>query len=209
MIDFSLFFGFLAASTVLIAIPGPNVMLIAVQSAAHGRRAGLFIVLGLTTGQALQVSLVLLGLSALLSLWASGYVLLKILGGGYLLWLAIQAFLHAKRHIAYNEPLAPPTSSHLFRRGVLVALANPKTMLFHAAFLPQFVSGMSPVVPQLIVLAISFLLIAWCLDSVWAMGFGSLQRVIKHPVVQNGLNWVSGGVYLVMGILVLTRRSPG
>jgi threonine/homoserine/homoserine lactone efflux protein len=90
-----------------------------------------------------------------------------------------------------------------------VALANPKTMLFHAAFLPQFVSGMSPVMPQLMLLAISFLLIAWCLDSVWAMGFGSLQRVIKHPVVQNGLNWVSGGVYLVMGILVLTRRSPG
>ncbi len=209
MIDVALFFGFLAASAILIAIPGPNVLLIAVQSATYGRRAGLLIVLGLTTGQLVQVSLVLLGLSALLSLWGAAYMVLKVLGGGYLLWLAVQAFVHAKKRVGQTSAPPMPTSSHLFRRGIMVALANPKTMLFHAAFLPQFVSSAYPVVPQLIVLAISFLLVAWCLDSVWAVGMGSMQRMLKHPGVQNGLNWVSGLVYLVMGILVLTRRSPG
>jgi threonine/homoserine/homoserine lactone efflux protein len=209
MIDFTLFLGFLAASIVLIAIPGPNVMLIAVQSAAHGRRAGLFIVLGLTAGQALQVSLVLLGLSSLLSLWASGYELLKILGGGYLIWLAIQAFRHAKKHIAYSEPLEQPASPHLFRRGVLVALANPKTMLFHAAFLPQFVSEGYPATAQLIILAASFLLVALSLDSLWALGFGSARRMFTHPRMQTGLNWLSGVIYLVMGGLVLSRRVAG
>ncbi len=207
MIELPLFFGFLLASAILIAIPGPNVMMIAAQSALHGRRAGLLVVLGLTTGQAIQVALVLTGLSAILTVWGAAYGVLKVLGALYLFWLASRAFKQARMVAGGGESMPTPAFGHLFRRGILVALANPKTMLFHAAFLPQFVSSDFAAVPQLMILAISFLLTALSLDSLWALGFGSFRRVLGHYKLRNGLNWASGMVYLVMGGFALSRRS--
>ncbi|MCF6293306.1 MAG: LysE family translocator [Robiginitomaculum sp.] len=207
MIELPTLLGFIAASSLLILIPGPNVVLIALQSALHGRRSGLLVVAGLTSGQAVQILLVLAGLSALLSVWSVAFTVLKVLGALYLLWLAFEAFTHTRQAVVSSEGAIIEPVRNLFLRGVLVALANPKTMLFHAAFLPQFVSVQYSVFPQLILLGSIFLCLAFFLDSLWAIAISSMRRFMQNSRVQSWLKWGTGLVYLIMGVLLFTRKS--
>lgn len=207
MIELSTLLGFIVASSLLILIPGPNVALIALQSALHGRRSGLLVVAGLISGQAVQILLVLAGLSALLSVWNIAFTALKVLGALYLLWLAFEAFAHARKTVVSSEGANIEPVRNLFWRGVMVALANPKTMLFHAAFLPQFVSTQYSVVPQLVLLGSVFLGLAFFLDSLWAIAISSMRRFMVNSRVQSWLKWGTGFVYLIMGVLVFTRKA--
>ncbi|MBL1430167.1 MAG: LysE family translocator [Robiginitomaculum sp.] len=207
MIELPLLFAFVLASAVLILIPGPNVALIALQSALYGRRSGLLVVAGLTSGQAVQILLVLAGLSALLSVWGIAFTVLKVLGALYLLWLAFEAFAIASKTVDSNEKSIIKPAKNVFWRGLLVALANPKTMLFHAAFLPQFVSVQYSVFPQLILLGSVFVCLAFLLDSLWAIAISSVRRFMQNPRVQRWLKWGTGFVYLIMGVLVFTRKA--
>jgi len=207
VIELSALLGFVAVSSLLILIPGPNVALIALQSALHGRRSGLMVVIGITSGQAVQILLVLAGLSALLSVWSVAFTVLKVLGALYLLWLAFEVFVRASKTVDSGAGSAIKPIRNVFWQGLLVALANPKTMLFHAAFLPQFVSVQYPVFPQLLLLASVFLVLVFCLDSLWAIAIGSLRRFMQNSRVQSWLKWATGLVYLIMGVLLFTKKA--
>ncbi|MBL4616197.1 MAG: LysE family translocator [Robiginitomaculum sp.] len=207
MIELSTLSGFIVASSLLILIPGPNVALIALQSALYGRRSGLMVVIGITSGQAVQILLVLVGLSTLLSVWSVAFTVLKVMGTLYLFWLAVEAFIRASKAVGFNEAATINPVRNVFWRGVMVALANPKTMLFHAAFLPQFVSVQYSVFPQLILLGSIFLGLAFFLDSVWAIAIGSLRQFMANSRVQSCLKWGTGFVYLIMGALLFSRRA--
>ncbi|QDL94666.1 LysE family translocator (plasmid) [Paroceanicella profunda] len=122
----------------LVALPGPNVALIIATTLGHGQRAGIATVLGTTLGVGLQLVLVALGLAALLEHAAGAFSWLRWLGVAYLFWLGWRSW---RRGAAAAEMPAqePRPSAGLLLRGLLVAAVNPKTLLFSAAFLPQFV----------------------------------------------------------------------
>jgi threonine/homoserine/homoserine lactone efflux protein len=129
---------FFGVSLLLGLTPGPDNVFVLMQSAAHGRKAGLFVVLGLCAGLVVHTTAVALGLAAVFAASASAFVVLKFLGAAY---LARLAWLAWRAPVAPGELGAPAASQpgQLFGRGLLMNLTNPKVVLFFLAFLPQFV----------------------------------------------------------------------
>lgn len=156
---------FVLASVALGATPGPNVALIVGTSLKHGRRAGILTAMGVNVGLIAQLVLVAAGLTYVVEAFSRNFDLVRYAGAAYLLWLAILQWRSAGKALD-----APAPSAHAaFGRGLAVAFANPKTLLFHAAFLPQFVTDTVHPGPQIALLAAIFAAIALVGDVLWAV----------------------------------------
>ncbi|OYX15198.1 MAG: hypothetical protein B7Z15_01385 [Rhizobiales bacterium 32-66-8] len=155
---------FVVASLALAATPGPNVALIVGTSLKHGRRAGVLTATGVNVGVVLQLALVSAGLAWLVESFARHFDLVRYAGAAYLAYLAVRQWRSAG-----TGTNAAPSGRATFLRGLAVAFANPKTLLFHAAFLPQFITDPENPVPQIAVLALTFAGIALVSDILWAL----------------------------------------
>ncbi len=156
---------FVLACLALGATPGPNVALIVGTSLKHGRRAGLLTAAGVNVGLVLQLAFVAAGLAWMVEAFSRHFDLVRYLGAAYLAWLAIAQWRAAG---AARETTAP-SGRAAFSRGLAVAFANPKTLLFHAAFLPQFVTNPADPVAEIALLASIFAVIALVGDMLWAL----------------------------------------
>src|SRR5256885_12406485 len=131
-----LYLVFVLATALLIATPGPNVALIVGTSLTHGARTGLIAMAGVNTGVMIQLAVVAAGLAWLVEMFARNFDLIRFIGAAYLLLLGVQTLWKARKPL----PPKPLSSERAFARGFAVAFANPKTLIFQAAFLPQFLS---------------------------------------------------------------------
>ncbi|SEP35332.1 Threonine/homoserine/homoserine lactone efflux protein [Methylobacterium sp. ap11] len=199
-----LYLGFVAATLVLILIPGPNVALIVANSVAHGTRYGLVTVVGTSAALAVQLALTVAGLSAMLALMATWFELLRWLGVAYLAWLACRAWRAPATDLAQTAP-EPRAARAMVLRGFLVALTNPKTLLFFGAFLPQFVSRDAAPLGQLVLLAATFLVLAIGGDAVWAALAGRARVVLARGRWRNR---VTGGLLMGAGVGLALARRP-
>jgi threonine/homoserine/homoserine lactone efflux protein len=161
------------ATLILVLIPGPNAALTVANTLQHGLRAGAVTVLGTTSGIAVQLALVTAGLSALIQAAASALTWIKWLGVLYLLYLAITTWRRPASNLADTD--AEP-EGRIFRRGLLLAVVNPKVLLFNAAFLPQFVNVNGDPRAQLALVAGVFLAVILLGDMLWAL-FATSARV--------------------------------
>lgn len=162
-----------AATTVLVLIPGPNVALIVANTLQHGLRAGVTTVIGTTIGIAVQLALVAGGLSAVIHAAASALLWIKWLGVLYLLALAITTW---RRPAPDLDSVQPERRPRVFRHGLLLAIVNPKVLLFNAAFLPQFVSATGDATLQLLLVAGIYLAVILAGDLLWAVFATSARR---------------------------------
>ncbi|MGE7415179.1 LysE family translocator [Methylobacterium tarhaniae] len=199
-----LYLGFVAATFVLILIPGPNVALIVANSVAHGSRYGLVTVAGVSVALAVQLALTVAGLSAVLSIMATWFEVLRWLGVAYLAWLAYRAWRAPAIDLTQTAP-EPRAARAIALRGFLVALTNPKTLLFFGAFLPQFVSREAEPLGQLVLLAVTFLVLAVVFDAVWALAAGRARVVLARGQWRNRL---TGGLLLGAGLGLALARRP-
>jgi threonine/homoserine/homoserine lactone efflux protein len=203
MIEMSVLLGFIAASAALIAVPGPNIAVIMATGAEHGARAAMTVVLATTLAQVLQIALVVLGLAALLSLWSWAFIALKWIGVAYLVWLGISTIRKATAPVA----AAKPTNGQLALRGAMTALANPKTLAFHAAFLPLFIDQAKAAGPQLALLGAVFIAVALIIDSAYALASGGLRRLASRGDVRAWVKRVSGSVMLFAAGWLALRKT--
>lgn len=202
------FIAFFGVSVLLGLSPGPDNVFVLMQSALRGRRAGLFVVLGLCTGLLFHTAAVALGLAAVFAASATAFTALKLGGAAYLAYLAWQAF-RAPTGSASAPQAAPPGDAQMYRRGVLMNLSNPKVVIFFLAFLPQFVDpAQGRIGLQIVALGGVFMLatlltfgaIAWFAASVGQ----ALQRSAR---AQQALNWLAGAVFLGLAArLALSER---
>ncbi|MCF4126623.1 LysE family translocator [Methylobacterium sp. SyP6R] len=199
-----LYLGFVAATLVLILIPGPNVALIVANSVAHGTRYGLVTVAGTSVALTIQLVLTVAGLSAMLSLMAAWFEVLRWIGVAYLAWLAVRAWRAPATDLAQTAP-EPRAVRVIALRGFLVALTNPKTLLFFGAFLPQFVSPDAAPLGQLALLAVTFLVLAIGGDAVWAALAGRARVVLARGRWRNRL---TGGLLMGAGVGLALARRP-
>ncbi|AWB20396.1 LysE family translocator [Methylobacterium currus] len=199
-----LYLGFVAATLVLILIPGPNVALIVANSVAHGSHYGLVTVAGTSVALTAQLALTVAGLSAMLAVMATWFEVLRWLGVAYLAWLAFRAWRAPATDLARTAPDARAARA-IALRGFLVALTNPKTLLFFGAFLPQFVSRDAAPFGQLILLAATFLVLAIAGDAVWAVLAGRARVVLAKGRWRNRL---TGGLLLGAGVGLALARKP-
>jgi homoserine/homoserine lactone efflux protein len=205
MIALHLYLAFVAATAILILIPGPNVALIVANSVAHGTRFGLTTVAGTSSAVVVQLTLTVLGATAALDLLAAGFDWLRWLGVAYLVWLGIAAWRAPEVDLARVAPQGR-SARLIYLRGFAVGLTNPKTLLFYGAFLPQFVTPGPDAPRQLMLLAVTILVIAVLLDGLWAVLAGRLRAlIVAHARLRSRL---TGGLLIGAGLgLALARRT--
>jgi len=202
--DLQLYLAFLAATVVLALIPGPNVAVITANSVAYGARFGLLTVAGTSTAILVQLVLVGLGLSAALETLGAWFEWVRWIGAAYLVYLGVAQWRAAALDLAQTAPL-PRSARAIYGRGVLVALTNPKTLLFYGAFFPQFVTPDGYETRQLLVLLATCLAVAIAIDCGWALLAARLRRfVAARSRLRNRL---SGGLLVGAGLgLALARH---
>lgn len=175
--DGPLLSAFLIASLLLAVTPGPGVLYIVARSLGEGRRSGLASVAGVALGNFGNALAAAFGLAALFAISTLAFTLVKYAGAAYLVYLGIQMW----RRPAVAPGDVPPMSLHsVFRDGFVVALFNPKTTLFFAAFLPQFMRADAAPLPQSLTLGALFVAIAAVTDSLYALGAGALAPLLKR-----------------------------
>jgi len=208
---------FVAASAVLLAIPGPTVLLVISYALGHGRRSASSTVAGVALGDFTAMTASMLGLGALLATSAVLFTVLKWVGAAYLAYLGIklwrapvaEAPVDATNVDGANvdavAPLVRP--GRIFLHAYAVTALNPKSIVFFIAFLPQFLDGTRAVVPQLVIFEVSFLILATANALTYALLASAARRTIRQPRVQRAVNRTGGTLLIGAGALAVAWRS--
>ena len=194
------------ACIVVLAIPGPTVLLVVSYALGGGRRTGWATVPGVTLGDFTALTLSLLGAGAVLAASAAMFTVLKLVGAAYLVWLGIRLWRAAGR----LGPTAAATASphRMFRDAYVVTALNPKGIVFFVAFVPQFVDPSAAALPQFIMLEATFVTLAAVNVAIWAVLAGELRDRLRNPAKVRLVNRVGGSVLVGAGILTaLARRA--
>ena len=197
---------FVAASVVLIVIPGPSVLFVIGRSLALGRLGGLLSVVGNALGMVPLVAAVALGVGALVAQSVVIFTIIKFAGALYLVYLGIQAIRHrADAAAAVNGEVATRSHWRQLGEGFVVGITNPKTIAFFVAVLPQFVDLQSGSVPlQMIELGLVFFVIALISDAVWALAAAGARTWFgKSPKRIAALSAIGGGLMIGLGGILL------
>lgn len=210
-VSLELYLAFVAATAVLIIMPGPVVSLVIANALTHGTRAGLITVGGAQAAIAIQLVVVALGLTSLVAAMAEWFEWLRWIGAAYLVWLGVQKWrarplLPAERH---QDTLGGDARrGAIFGQAFVVALTNPKSLFFLAAFFPQFLDVAAPAGPQLALLCPTFILLAAVFDGTYALLAGRARgwlRDRRHVLIGERL---TGSFLIAAGAwLALARRG--
>jgi threonine/homoserine/homoserine lactone efflux protein len=204
MVDPSLYLAFIAAVTVLMLIPGPNVALITANSVAYGPKYGLLTVAGTSSAMVVQLALTALGMTELLGTIGTWFEWLRWIGVVYLLYLGVAQWCAPATDLTRTRP-EPKSARAIYSRALLVSLTNPKTLLFYGAFFPQFLSVSRPVGTQVAILSATFLGLAVMVDGAWALAAGQARGLLAaRGRLRNRL---SGGLLIGAGAALALARS--
>jgi len=193
---------FIAAALLLLITPGPAVLYIVARSVDQGRRAGLVSAAGVHAGTLVHVGAAAAGVSVILAASATLFSLVKYLGAAYLIYLGVRRLLDRAPMAGPGETPAIPMR-RAFVDGVVVNVLNPKTALFFLAFLPQFVDpARGAGGPQVLALGLVFVMLGLLTDGLYAVAAGSVRQWVKaRPRFMDGQRWVTGGMYIGLGVL--------
>ena len=196
---------FLLASLGLSLSPGPNGLLALTHGALHGQKKTLFTILGGASGFLILIACSFVGIAALLQASASWLLILKWLGGAYLVFLGIKVWRSpAIDLMADSDQQAHVVpSAHLFRQGAMAALSNPKVLLFFAAFLPQFIDPTRSLWLQFAVMAFTFVMIEIVVEYLIAGMAGRIRPWLAR--VGKQFNRCCGGLFVLIGAALPLR----
>ena len=203
-----LWLAFVAASAVLLVIPGPTILTVISYSVAHGKRANVPLVAAVALGDSTALVVSLLGLGALLATSAFWFTAIKWVGGLYLLYLGIKLLRAGISPAVLAAPAAPGSRWRLFANTYLVTALNPKGIVFFVAFLPQFIDPRAGVTQQLWVLALTFVSMAALNATLYAVFAGSARRLLASPRAQRRFHLAGGSLLSAAGVWALLARRP-
>jgi len=183
------FAAFIFASIVLAVTPGPGVIYLVTRTLSRGRKAGLASIGGIALGDLGNAFAASIGLAAVLSASAAAFVAVKFAGAGYLVFLGVRA-LRAPRTAQLSAPIKA-SLVRPFRDAFWVALLNPKTALFFAALMPQFIDPRRSSLGQSLILGGVFVAIAMCTDTLYVLAASALA-----PALTQRSRWLPCGKYL-------------
>jgi threonine/homoserine/homoserine lactone efflux protein len=184
------------------------VLYIVARSIDQGRGAGLVSMLGVHVGTLVHVAAAAAGLSAVLAASATAFGIVKYVGAAYLVYLGVRRLLEPAR-----GPSAAPGRRRRLQRafvdGVVVNVLNPKTALFFLAFLPQFVDvARGQIGTQVLILGVIFVTLGLVTDGGYALSAGTAAHWLRrHPRLVAGERWLSGGMYIGLGVAAALSRG--
>lgn len=203
-----LWLAFVVSSAVLLVIPGPTILTVISYSMAHGRRANVPLVAAVALGDSTALVLSLMGLGALLATSAFWFMVVKWVGGLYLLYLGSKLLRAGISSAELAIPAAPGSRWRLFAHTYLVTALNPKGIVFFVAFLPQFISPGAGVTQQLWLLAVTFVLMATLNATFYAVFAASARRLLASPRAQRRFNVAGGSLLSAAGVWALLAKRP-
>ncbi len=202
--------GFGLAALVLIVIPGPSVVFVVSRAVVYGQRVALASVVGNTLGLFLVMTLVAIGLGAVVARSATVFTVIKLAGAAYLVWLGVQAWRHRHELRMGEGPARGPIRvGRAVRQGFVVGVSNPKAFLIFAAVLPPFVAtDRGGVGLQMFLLGSLAVLIGFCCDAAWALLAGRARAwFVRSPGRGSALGAAGGTSMIGLGLgLALTER---
>ncbi|MEM7562624.1 MAG: LysE family translocator [Pseudomonadota bacterium] len=206
MMPLELWVAYVFTSAVVLAIPGPTVLLVLSYSIAHGKRATLPVVAGLGLGDAVAITLSLIGLGTLLATSALWFTVIKWCGGLYLIYLGISMIRGARSKQTLHFEAETKSSRRLFTSAFVVTALNPKSIVFFIALLPQFISSSHATAPQLWILGITFVVMAMIGGSLYAIFASSMRRFLMSPRSWKIYGYCGGGLLCGAGAWALTAK---
>jgi threonine/homoserine/homoserine lactone efflux protein len=198
---------FMAAGLALNLTPGPDMLYVAARGASEGRAAGIVSALGIGAGTLVHIALVAAGLAALLAAVPVAYLIVRLGGAAYLVYLGVRALRTAPA--AEAAPPKPASLGTIFRQGVITNVLNPKVALFFLAFLPQFIDPArgNPAL-QVVALGLLFDLSGTLVNLAVAIGSSGAAARFRGPSRASALlTRVTGGIFIALGLrLAYTAR---
>jgi threonine/homoserine/homoserine lactone efflux protein len=203
--SFEPWLAFVAASIVLLAIPGPTVLLVVSYALGHGRRYAAATVAGVALGDLTAMTASLLGLGALLAASAGLFTAIKWVGAAYLVYLGLKLW-----RAPVGEPgqtdISETRPGRIFAHTYVVTALNPKGIVFFVAFLPQFLDMAQPVLPQMAILVATFVSLATINAALFGLMASSARRTIRKPSAQRLVNRIGGTFLIGAGLLTAAWR---
>ena len=197
------------ASVILFITPGPDMSLFLSRTIVSGRRAGIASAVGANLGCVVHTLLVAFGVSALIAASATGFLVLKIVGAAYLLWLAVDAIRNGSSLNVKDAERVRVSALNSFMMGFTINMTNPKVVLFFITFLPQFVSARDPhVSAKLLFLGLWFVVINIPLSVLMIWGAEKLVVWLKNrPRVMRGIDFTFAGVFAFFALKVALTQG--
>lgn len=191
---------FTTVTLVVSASPGPVMLACMIDAGRYGVAKSIFTMLGASAGNLILMLLSALGLGLLVEQSEWVFHLIKWIGAAYLIYLGIKLMLTPP--LSLDQQARQIRSSHLFGKAFVVAVSNPKGLIYFGALMPQFIDIKQSMAPQFTLLTVIFL----AMDLVWmviyAVGGRSIMRWLKSPRHQYWFNWISGGALFLTGCLL-------
>lgn len=211
------YLGFILAAILLNLTPGTDSLYIITRSISQGQKAGLYSVLGITSGSLIHTLLASLGLSVLLTSSPMAFMIVKYIGAAYLCYLGLKMLLSKPSNaIADNLSKDKVTSNQhkvdnwqIYKQGVLTNLFNPKVALFFIAFFPQFIdANYAYGMVSFLILGLTFAStgLIWC-SCLALLAARFSKKLRENPSVETILNKISGVVFIGLGIKLLTEKA--
>lgn len=204
--ELQVYFAFVVATTILIWLPGPSVLLTVAHSISFGWQRALITVAGATLGVGIQLLISTIGLASILNTVAGAFAWLRWAGAAYLVYLGIKQWRSAGIPVEIDTP--PASRTNMFVQGMVVTILNPKSLIFIAAFLPQFIDSTRPIGLQFAYIVPTFLLIGFTVTAVWAIVAGKASGLLQNQRAFTSVLRGSGGLMIIAGLgLALARRG--
>ena len=205
--SFETWLAFVAASAVMLVIPGPTILLVLSYALSQGRKVALAVASGVALGDLVAMSASLAGLGALLAASSAAFTVVKLIGAAYLVWLGV-GMLRKARAADPHLPVAPAADSprKMFGHAAAVTAMNPKSIGFFLAFVPQFIHADRPVLPQALILIATFVVLAACNALAYALLADRLRGRLAQPAAIRRLTRAGGFTLIAMGAFTAFAR---
>jgi threonine/homoserine/homoserine lactone efflux protein len=197
--------GFVAASAILLAIPGPTILLVVSYALGLGRRSAGAVVAGVALGDFTSMTLSMLGLGVVLAASATLFTLLKWAGAAYLVWLGIRLW-RAPVAEAAAGPAGAASPRRMLAHAFAVTALNPKSIVFFVAFVPQFLDLSRPPAPQMAIFVATFVTMGALNAFLYALAASAARGAIATPAIQRAVNRAGGAVLIGAGVLSVAWR---
>lgn len=197
---------FVAASSVLLAIPGPTVLLVVSYALGHGRKPAAAIVAGVALGDLTAMTASMLGLGAILATSAAIFTVLRWIGGAYLVYLGIKLW-RAPVGSVPDEDVPPVSPRRMLAHTYAVTALNPKGILFFVAFVPQFLDAARPFWSQVVMLEATFVTLATLNATLFALVAATARRTLRQPRAQRAVNRTGGSLLIGAGLFAIAWRQ--
>jgi threonine/homoserine/homoserine lactone efflux protein len=214
MISIETLTAFLATSILLALTPGPDNIFVLTQSAIKGKKAGIKVTLGLSTGLIVHTTAVALGVAAIFQTSAFAFSILKYIGAAYLLYLAYGAFMASLKNVAEgsNTSDASPAkglANNLYIRGIFMNVTNPKVSIFFLAFLPQFITPEAGNITfQIMQLGGLFIIATLFVFGALALLAGSVgDKIVSSVKGQKIMNRIAACVFVGLAVKLATSKQ--